>query len=77
MFMKCLFDITKNRLHYYRGGDCIEKLIKKLKDHALKIINYKKMILLTDEETKSYEEEKVCHICKKEFCFDKLPKSQR
>ena len=29
------------------------------------------MILLTDQETKSYEEEKVCHICKKEFYFDK------
>ena len=29
------------------------------------------MILLTDEETQSYEEEKVCDICKKEFCFDK------
>ena len=28
------------------------------------------MILLTDEENKSYEEEKVCYICKKEFVDD-------
>ena len=29
------------------------------------------MIPLTDEETKSYEKEKVCYICEKEFCTDK------
>ena len=28
------------------------------------------MIPLTDEETKSYEEQNVCHICKKEFYYD-------
>ena len=27
----------------------------------------KQMIPLTDEENKYYEEQKVCHICKKEF----------
>ena len=32
------------------------------------------MILLTDEETKSYKEQKVCHICKKEFITDKNDK---
>ena len=30
----------------------------------------KEMILLTDEENKSYEEQEVCHICKKKFCTD-------
>ena len=30
----------------------------------------KQMIPLTDEENKSYEEQKVCHICKKEFSDD-------
>ena len=29
------------------------------------------MIKLTNKEIKSYEKEKVCHICKKEFCYDK------
>ena len=30
----------------------------------------KEMILLNDEENKSYEEQEVCHICKKKFCTD-------
>ena len=29
------------------------------------------MIPLTDEEKESYENQKICHICKKEFCTDK------
>ena len=73
MFTKCSFDETENKLDYYRGMNCIKKLCEKLKDHALKIINYKEkeMIPLTDEENKFYEEQKECHICKKEFYFDK------
>ena len=42
MFTRCSFDSTKNKLDYYRGIDCIKALCKKLKDHALKIINYEK-----------------------------------
>ena len=44
-------------------------LCKKLKDHALKIINYEKkeMVPLSEEENKLYEEQEVCHICKKSF----------
>ena len=40
---------------------------EKLKDHAMKIINYeeKEIIPQTDEENKSCEEQKVCHTCKK------------
>ena len=34
----------------------------------------KKMIPLTDEETESYEMQKVCYICKKEFNTDKNDK---
>ena len=35
----------------------MERLCKDLRDHAMKIINYKEkiMIPLTDKETKSYE----------------------
>ena len=29
------------------------------------------MILLTDKENESYEKQKICHICKKEFSIDK------
>ena len=42
MFTKCSFDVIENKLDYYRGRDCIKKFCKKLKDHALKIINYEK-----------------------------------
>ena len=38
------------------------KIVKKKK---------KKMIPLTDEETKFYENQKVCHICKEQFSTDK------
>ena len=43
----------------------------------MKIINYEKkeMIPLTDEENKSYEEQKVCYIYKKEFSTDKNDKN--
>ena len=46
---------------------------KDLKDQAMKIINYEKkeMIPLTDKEKKSYEKQKICYICEKEFGNDK------
>ena len=39
----------------------------------MKIINYEKkeMIPLTNEEKGSYEKQKICYICEKEFCTDK------
>ena len=73
MFTKCSFDKAENKLDYYRGRDCIEKLCKKLKEHAMKIINYEKkeMIPLTHEENKYYKEQATCHICEEKFCMDK------
>ena len=55
MFTRCSFNEKENKLNYYRGKDCIEKLCKKLKKRAMKIINYEKkeMIPLTKEEKKS------------------------
>ena len=72
MYKKCSFDKAENKLDYYRAGDCIEKLCKKLKGHAMKIINFEKreMIRLTDKENKSYKEKKACHICKGKCCTD-------
>ena len=65
MLTKCSFDKTENKLDYYRGKDCIEKLCKKLKERTMKIIIYeeKEMILLTDEENKYHEDQEACHIC--------------
>ena len=34
------------------------------------------MIPLTDEEIKIYKRQKVCHICKKEFCHVKNKESK-
>ena len=44
----------------------------------MEMINFKKkeMIPLTNKEIKSYEKQKVCHICKKEFCYDKNDKNK-
>ena len=57
MFTRCSFDKKENKLNYYRGKDCIEKLHKKLRECEIKIINYeeKGLIPLTKEEKKSYE----------------------
>ena len=40
IFTKCSFNAAENKLDFYRGRDCIEKLSKKLKEDAMKIINY-------------------------------------
>ena len=66
----CLFDKSKNE-QKYRGKDCMKIFCKDLKDQAIKVINSeKKEILLTNEEKESYENQKICHICKKEFNND-------
>ena len=51
----------------------MKKFCKELRDQAMKIINYKKkeIIQLTNEEKESYEKQKVCYICEKEFNTDK------
>ena len=72
MFSHCSCDATKDKLDWYRREDCMKKFFKDLREHATKIINYEKkeMILLNYEENRSYEKQKVCYICKKEFSTD-------
>ena len=74
----CSFDATKSRHNFYRGKDCIEKFCKDVKELAIEISNYRdqEMIPLTDEEIKFYKKQKVCRICKKEFCYDKNKESE-
>ena len=50
----------------------MRKFCKDLKDHAIKIIDFKKkdMIPLTKEEKDNYNKENICHICKTEFNND-------
>ena len=72
----CSFDQFNNERKYYRGRDCMKIFCNYLKDQANKIINYEKkeMIPLTDDEKETYENQKICHICEKEFGTDKNKK---
>ena len=65
----CSFDKSLNEQKHYRAKDCMKIFCKDLKDRAMRIINYEKkeMIPLTDEEKEAHENQKICHICKKEF----------
>ena len=51
----------------------MEIFCKDLKHQTDKIVKYerKEIIPLTEEETESYENQKVCYISKKEFITDK------
>ena len=72
IYTNCSFDKSNNKLSYYRGEDCMKRFCKDLKDHATKIIDFKKktMIPLTKEEEDNYNKENICHICKKYFNND-------
>ena len=54
LFTHCSFGKTKNKLDCYRGGECMKKFCKDLREHATKIINHEKkdMILLTKKKKK-------------------------
>ena len=72
MFTNCSFDAAKNILDCYIGKDCMEKFCKGLREYAMRIVNYEKkeIIVLADEENKSYKKHNFCYICKKEFNTD-------
>ena len=73
------FDIPKqNKLRFWRENDCIKRFCSDLTELGTKIFNYqqKEMIPLTENENKFYEEQKECHICQKEFCYDKNNKKK-
>ena len=62
-----LFRSIESKYDVCRDKDCIKKFWEFLRMHAMKIINFKKnkMKLLTKEQQKSYENSKICYICKK------------
>ena len=67
------FDSKGNKHNFYRGKDDIKKFCSDLKEFGTEIINCyeKEVIPLIDDENKSYEKQKKCHICQKWFCYDK------
>ena len=74
IYTSCSFDKSNNNLNYYRGEDCMRRFCKDLRDHATKIIDFKKKIItpLTKDEEDSYDKEEICHICRKDLDNDKV-----
>ena len=52
-----------------RGKNCTKNFSLDLREHGKKIINYEKkeIIPLTKKEEKKDNNQKVCHICKKDL----------
>ena len=77
LFLNSSFDKKENKLDYYRGKVCTEKVCKKFRERVMEVINYKKrdMMPLIQEEIDFYNEEEICHICKDGFCDDKDDKN--
>ena len=42
IYTNCSFDKSNKKLSYYRGEDCMKRFCKDLKDHATKIIDFKR-----------------------------------
>ena len=64
MLKKCSFNEKENKLDYYRGKDCIEKLCIKIKERVMKIINYK----IRDIKTLTQEENNILYMQRKVLC---------
>ena len=64
-----LFRSIENKHDVYRGKTCMTKFCQSLKEHTMKIINFKKkkMKLLTKEQQEPYENAEICYICKEKF----------
>ena len=63
------FRSIENKHVVYRGEDCMKKFCEFLREYAMEIINFKKkkMKLFTKEQQESYENAKICSICKEKF----------
>ena len=62
-----LFRSIENKHDVYRGKDWKKKFCESLRESAMKIINFNKIKLLIKEQQQSYENAKVCCICKEKF----------
>ena len=63
------FRSIENKLDVYRGKDCMEYFYELLREHVKSMINFrkKKMKLWTKEQQESYENAKLCYICREKF----------
>ena len=78
MSTKSSYKSMENKHDVCKGKDCMKKFCRSLREHAMKIINFKnsKMKLLTKEQQESYENLKICYICKEKF-EDKYVKNKK
>ena len=69
MFTISSFRIIENKHDVDRSKDCMKKFCESLREHAMKIINFKKkkIKLLTKEQQESYENAKICYVCHEKF----------
>ena len=63
------FRSIENKHDVYRGTDFMKKFCEFLREHTMKIINFKKIKvkLLTKKQQESYDSAKICYICKEKF----------
>ena len=66
------FRSIEHKHHVYRGKDCkdcMKKFCESLREHKMKIMNFKKkkLKLLTKGQQESYENARICYICKEKF----------
>ena len=75
MYTISSFRSIENKHDVYRGNDCMKKFCEFFREHAIKIINLKKMKVLTKEQQESHKNAKISYICKeklkKEYLKDK------
>ena len=74
----CSLYSKQNKHNFYRGKDCVKRFYKDLKELGTKIVNYeqKEMTVLTSGDNFLSESQKVCHIYKRAFCYDKNKKEK-
>ena len=63
------FRSIENRHDVYRVKDSMKKFCESLRERAMKIISFKKkkMTLITKEQQESYQNAKICYICKEKL----------
>ena len=74
IFTNYTFDKSYNNLSHYRGEDCMKRFCKDLKDHATRIVDFKRKFIapLTKDEEDSYDKKNTCHICMKDLDSHKV-----
>ena len=63
------FRSIDNKHDVYRGSDCMKTFCGSLREHTMKVVNFKKkrMKLLTKEQYESFENTKICYTYKNNF----------